>query len=282
VDLLVIVIVSLVSVPLAIFGGGPVSLALGLIFALFFPGYTLLAALFPKRGDLDGVQRLALSFGLSIAVVILMGLILNFTPWGISLYPVLVSLLAFIIVTAGVAWYRRRRLPQKERFEFRFRPWLSQLLTAKNRGDKVLLVLLVVAIIGAIGTLIYVAHMPETGQRFTEFYILGPEGKAENYPGTLALGEEAKVTIGIVNHEKEMTDYTIRITIDGEKVREVGPITLADEEKWEQVVSFTPTKVGENQLVEFRLYKGSNPNVYHAPRFWISVRAAPTQTGVLQ
>ena len=274
-DLLVIVIVSLVSVPLAIFGGGPVRLALGLIFALFFPGYNLLAALFPKRGDLDGVQRLALSFGLSIAVVILMGLILNYTPWGIRLYPVLVSLLVLIIVTAGAAWYRRRRLPPQQRFEFRFRPWLSQFLTTKNRGDKVLLVLLAVAIIGAIGMLIYVVHIPETGEKFTEFYILGPEGKAENYPGTLALGEEAKVTIGIVNHENEVTDYAIRIIIAGEKVREVGPITLADEEKWEQVVSFAPTKVGENQLVEFRLYKGSNPNVYQAPRFWIDVVEGP-------
>jgi len=60
VDLLVVTIVSLVLVPLAVFcGGNVVSLVLGLIFALFSPGYTLTAALFPKRDDLDGVQRLS-------------------------------------------------------------------------------------------------------------------------------------------------------------------------------------------------------------------------------
>ena len=270
-DLLVVIIVSLALVPLAIFGGGPVQIALGLVFALFFPGYTLLTVLFPKRDDLDGVQRLALSFGLSIAVVVLMGLFLNYTPWGIRLYPVLFSLLAFITTMSGIAWCRRRRLAPEQRFEFQFRPWLSRLLTAKNRRDRILLVLLAVAIIGAIGTLIYVVHIPETGERFTEFYILGPEGKAENYPGTFALGEEAKVTLGIVNHENEVTEYTIRIIIAGEKVREVGPITLADEEKWEQPVSFAPKKVGEDQLVEFRLYKGGSPNVDQAPRLWIDV-----------
>jgi len=38
------------------------------------------AALFPGKDDLDGIERIALSFGLSIAVVPLMGLALNYTP----------------------------------------------------------------------------------------------------------------------------------------------------------------------------------------------------------
>jgi len=71
---------------------------LGLPFILFFPGYTLICALFPKRTQLDTIERVALSFGLSIAVVPLIGLILNYTPWGIRLYPILVSLTGFIVV----------------------------------------------------------------------------------------------------------------------------------------------------------------------------------------
>jgi len=31
---------------------------------------------------IDGIERVALSFGLSIAIVPLIGLVLNFTPWG--------------------------------------------------------------------------------------------------------------------------------------------------------------------------------------------------------
>jgi len=66
-------------------------LTLGLALVLLFPGYTLISALFPKAKDLDVIERVALSFGLSIAIVPLIGLILNYTPWGIRLYPVLIS-----------------------------------------------------------------------------------------------------------------------------------------------------------------------------------------------
>jgi len=272
VDLLVVTIVSLALVPLAIFFGGSLaSLVLGLIFVLFFPGYTLVAALFPKRDDLDGVQRLALSFGLSIAVVPLIGLVLNYTPWGIGLYSVLVSVLVFIIAAAGVAWYRRRRLSPEQRFEPQFRLRLSEFWGRQNLWDRVLIGLLVVVIIGAIGTLVYVAQPPKVEERFTEFYILGPEGKTENYPDVLVLGEEARVVIGIVNREQEITDYNVEILINGQRVREVGAITLAHEEKREQEVSFAPIEVGEKQRVEFKLYRGSDSEASHVLDLWIDV-----------
>jgi len=43
---------------------------------LFLPGYTLIATLFPRKDDLDGIERVALSFGLSIAITPLLGLAL--------------------------------------------------------------------------------------------------------------------------------------------------------------------------------------------------------------
>ena len=55
---------------------------LGLFLILFIPGYSLIAALFPRKGDLDGIERAALSFGLSIAVTPLIGLALNYTSMG--------------------------------------------------------------------------------------------------------------------------------------------------------------------------------------------------------
>ena len=268
-DLVAVVVVSLVLVPLAVFwGGSAVSLVLGLILALFSPGYSLVAAIFPKRDDLDIAQRLALSFGLSIAVVPLVGVVLNYTPWGISLYPVLMALLVFIIAASGVAYYRRRRLPPEERFEPWFRP---RLWWGQNRWDRVLLVLLVVVIIGAIGGLVYVARPPAVGETFTEFYLLGPEGRAANYPDVLSLGEETTVTLGIINHEQVLTDYHVRIVIGGQEVEEVATITLADEEKWEQKVSFAPVGVGEEQEVEFQLYKGDENIPYHVLTLWVDV-----------
>lgn len=277
-DLLVVILVSATLVLLAILGEGLVRIALGLVFVLFFPGYTLMAALFSKRGDLDGVERLALSFGLSIPVVILIVLILNYTPWGIRLYPILFSLLLFIVIMAGVAWYRRRRLPSEQRFELQLRPRLSLLSHSWSRlsgWDRVLSGLLVLAIIGAIGTLVYLVQIPQTGETFTEFYLLGPEGEAENYPSVLGLGEEATVILGIVNREHQATDYNIEVTINGERVEEVGPITLAHEEEWEQEVKFSPTKIGEDQEVKFLLYKVPGEEPYHELHLWIDVVQSP-------
>jgi uncharacterized membrane protein len=272
VDLVAVVVASLVLVPLAVFwGGSPVSLVLGLVFVLFSPGYSLVAAIFPKRYDLDIIRRLALGFGLSIVVVVLVGIVMNFTPWGIGLCPMLIALLVFILVASAVAWYLRRRLPPEERFEPRFRFSLSGFRGREHLWDRVLLVLLVVVIIGAIGTLVYVARPPDTGEVFTEFYMLGPEGRAADYPDVIVLGEEATVTLGIVNHEREIADYHIKIVMGEQEVGEVAKITLAHEEEWEQPVSFTPTEVGEGQKVEFQLYKGDISKASHILNLWVDV-----------
>ena len=115
-ELLIIVILSLLLMPLVILTSGALRIILGLAFIIFFPGYTLVAALFPRKGDLRGVERLALSFGLSIAIVPLIGLVLNYTPWGIRLYPAMLSILGFIIIMTMVALYRRGRIPSGERY----------------------------------------------------------------------------------------------------------------------------------------------------------------------
>ena len=264
----------MVLVFLAILGEGAVRIALGLIFVLFLPGYTLVAALFPKQDSLDAVQRIALSFGLSIAVVPLIGLIMNYTPWGISLYPILISLLVFIVVAAGVAWFRRRRLPPEQRFEPRFRLGWLRFWRFPNRWDRILSGVLVVAILATIGMLVFVAQSPRAEEKFTEFYILDADGKAENYPDVVISGEEAEVTMGIVNREQEATDYIIKIFVAGQQVKEVKTMTLAHEESWEQLVSFSPTKVGENQEVEFMLFKIGEVEAYLDLHFWIDVVAA--------
>jgi len=71
---------------------------LGIPFLLFFPGYTLMAALFPQKEGINGTQRVALSFGLSIAIVPLIGFALNYTPWGIKLVPIMYTITSFILL----------------------------------------------------------------------------------------------------------------------------------------------------------------------------------------
>ncbi|MCK4498636.1 DUF1616 domain-containing protein, partial [Candidatus Bathyarchaeota archaeon] len=77
----------------------------GTAFVLWFPGYSFMKALFPRRHgakDIDSLERVALSIGMSLALVPIVGLLLNYTPWGIRLTPVTLSLLA-LTVTFAVA-----------------------------------------------------------------------------------------------------------------------------------------------------------------------------------
>jgi uncharacterized membrane protein len=70
----------------------------GGLLVLFLPGYSLVQLLYSKRKELDDLTRLALSIGLSLAIVPLVGLVLNYTPFGIRLLPVAISLGGLTIV----------------------------------------------------------------------------------------------------------------------------------------------------------------------------------------
>ncbi len=276
-DLFLIAVLSLLLVSLVALTTGPLRVVLGLLFVLFLPGYTLIAALFPKKEDLDIIERLALSFGLSIAITPLIGLGLNYTPWGIRLWPIVLSLLLFIVVMVALAWYRRRKLRPEERFEPRLLPQFSVLFRAwgaQTWWDRVLTAVLALSIAGAIGALIYVIATPKVGERFTEFYILGPEGQAAGYPSELVVGQEARVVLGIIDQEQEAAQYRVVVTIEEETVGEVGPIVLNHGEKWEQEIAFAPRRVGQEQKVEFLLYKGAATEVYRTLDLWIDVKEA--------
>lgn len=85
----------LASIPVVLFvDKGPliyVRYVLGALMTLFMPGYALVEALYPRGDELRSLERLALSIGLSLAILPLIGLILNYTPWGIRLVPIVVS-----------------------------------------------------------------------------------------------------------------------------------------------------------------------------------------------
>jgi hypothetical protein len=89
---------------------------LGALFILWLPGYTLTKALFPthpqnKTGkqDPDNIERIALSLGLSIALAPMTGLLLNYTPWGIRLTPITLSLTALTLTLATAAIIREHQ-----------------------------------------------------------------------------------------------------------------------------------------------------------------------------
>jgi len=93
---------------------------LGIIFVLWLPGYTFIKALYPVRmpikastENLETIERIALSLGMSIALVPMIGLLLYYTPLGLSVTPIVLSLLALTFVFATVAIAREHQTKTK-------------------------------------------------------------------------------------------------------------------------------------------------------------------------
>ncbi len=192
----------------------PLRAALTLPLLLFIPGYCVVAALFPKNGDLNGIERFVLSFGLSIAVVPLIGLILNFTPWGIRLEPIILSISSFTLVMILIAWYMRAVLPPEERFRISLRIFAESFREGdapvkKKIFDRLYGAILLLAILITLMTAIYVISVPREGEPFTEFFILGNNRTADSYPNHIVLGQNYPMYVGVENHEYRDTRYMI-------------------------------------------------------------------------
>jgi uncharacterized membrane protein len=104
---------------------------------------------------------------------------------------------------------------------------------------------------------------PIQGNPYTEFYILGPDAKAGNYPTNLSEGQQGKVLIGVVNRENGTTNYQL-IVKNNNNIVENDNFSLDINEKKEISFIFTSGPPNSNNL-EFLLYKlPDNQNVYRS------------------
>ena len=130
-----------------------------------------------------------------------------------------------------------------------------------SKLDRALSIFLIVAIVATLGWIVYVASTPKKIERFTEFYILGTEGKAQDYPMQAFVGKPVNIVIGVVNHEYQPASYVVKITINGIESKQVNIGALANGAKWEEKVSFIPQSPFE-QIVNFYLYKNGDDEPY--------------------
>jgi uncharacterized membrane protein len=277
-DLLIIsvwTIMTIIFVITPILENSIIRTILGIPMVLFVPGYVLVTALFPKKDDLDSIERIALSFGLSIAVVPLIGLGLNYTPFGIRLIPILVTLSIYIAIMTIASIYRRNVLPEDTQFSVRFNKIYeainNEISAPKSKIDRILSAILVLSIVLAIGTLVYVITVPKIGEKFTEFYILGPDGKADNYSTNLKLDSSTNILTGIVNHEYSPVNYTVQIVI-GKDILSSKKLVLNNNETWQNNILFVPNKEGNDEKLELLLFKENNFTVpYRELHLWVNV-----------
>jgi len=258
-------------------------LFLGLFFVLFVPGYALQVALFPSggagaeasAGGLDGPERLALSFGLSVAVIPPLALILDWLPWGIRLWPIVVGESFVIVTCSAVALWRRRRLPPSERFVLQIDVDARGWWTAQDRISRVLYGILAAALLVALFSAAAIVLLPKPGERFTEFYVLGPEGLAESYPREAAPGQPLTVTAGIANREGVAAEYRIEVRAGELTIGQAGPLRLEGDEVWEGPIHYALAEPGDDQEVHFLLFRDGGGEPYRSLRLWINIKGLP-------
>ena len=273
---------------------------------LFFPGYCLIAALFPKNDDISTSERIALSIGLSVTVVPLIGLALNYTPFGIRLDPFVISLTVFILVMILVAHYRRALIPREKRFRVPFNEITGTIRnsffpTEGSMVDRVLTVVITLAILASILITVYVIAVPKEGERFTEFFILGENKMASHYPDLIITGQNYPLFIGVGNHEYRDMTYTIEIwtvltefddLTNSTTIMAMDPLdqlslTLAHNETTIIPYNLSLYKTGYNR-VEFLLFNENVPGPevtgsdrinasYKDLHLWVTIRDAGSQ-----
>jgi uncharacterized membrane protein len=117
--------------------------------------------------------------------------------------------------------------------------------------------------------------VPKQGEKFTEFYILGPDGKADKYPTKYTLGDQKPVIVGVVNHEYRNVTYDLIVSLnDSTTVSNIysEQLTLGDNQTWEKNINLMPDRIGTNMKMEFLLYADGNMTTpYRECHLWVNV-----------
>jgi len=90
---------------------------MGLFLVLFLPGYVFVRILFPinvmtktQHKQIETIQRVALSIGISAVIVTIIGLLVYYSPWGLDLSPIVLSLFVLTSVLATAALFKEYRI----------------------------------------------------------------------------------------------------------------------------------------------------------------------------
>lgn len=220
-----------------------VRVLLGTPFLLLFPGYAVVSALYPKN-DFEATERLIYGMGLSLVFIPSLGILLNWSPYGLNLTSTIVSLFSIMILFTVISRWRRVRVAPEERFRAElslasFLEWCSN--ERKTAVGCAIILILVVTGGSYLGT-----H--QHGDQFTEFYLV----EGEN----LEQGSNT-VTIGIANHEGKAENYAVKVLLDGRELEKIESISLKPKESWQDSVSFQIEPGSENSTLKFLLYGSS-------------------------
>jgi uncharacterized membrane protein len=223
-------------------------LPLGLVAVLFVPGYLVQVAIFPQAFEISPFARLGYSFGLSLALMLLIGLSLNFTA-GLSPLYLLMAVTAVGMLVIWAAWWRRANLAEET-------PLSPAQSPAPSRSSGTVLAIMLLCVGELALVVLFLLVVTPAATNLTEFYILEPTTRqAENLPVLAKNGETVNVVLGILNREGQTHEYRVEVLVNGQPSGTAGGWRINPNGKLEVSFAFTPKVTGLNVPVLFRLYR---------------------------
>ena len=304
----------------------PVRTVVGMPILLFFPGYALVAALFPKQNEsvssgivpfdknagkntthgLGLAERVALSFGLSIALLPLFGIGLSVVGLPLDGTEIIQILTVTVVVLTLGAAVRRLSVSPRERFRLPFDQWLGGVRNATVRApsalDAILNVVLALGIVLAFTSLGLGLVTPTSGESYTQFQLLTTnetdDYTAAGYPQTMDAGEPRSLVANVVNEEGKRTTYTVvvqlqrveetdgQLTVQERQTVKTLEYTLNPNESVYDSHAITPRMAGDDLRLTYLLYTGSPPstptiqNSYRHTYLWVNVTRPTSSSGM--
>ncbi len=228
-----------------------ISIILGLPLVFVLPGYTLTHALFRKRSPdptnnlilkpslkfgqpVGAVDYILLSLGLSMAIDVFVGFMLNVLPMGLQRQSWTIALGLVTIIFALLAMFLRRKNGVKS-----------------NRGKIVgtrvtpyqFMLFGIAMLVATVAIGFSVIRPPATQVNFTQLWML-PSTHANN---------SCEILIGVQSNESTPMSYRIVVKINGTQVYSWSSVMLSPLKKWEQSVPIK-SKVASAIYVEAQLY----------------------------
>lgn len=296
-DLVAVIVVTAVTLAATVSSiDGLLLAAVAIPFLLFVPGYALVAALFPdgkatySQHRLIEAERMLYSVVASICLAVIVGVNLDFTAWPIRPVPVVTALAAVTVLSAAVAFYRRKTADSETtRTAVQFNTSDGTSSQSGDGGVKLGSVVVGVAVVVALLSVTIVAAQDQRGEQYTEFALLTAndgELQADNYPSEMELGESNELYFTVTNREQRQTDYVVIVRLTrtaptGEVIEsarlDTYSETTAPGQTWQQRHTVTPVLEGQRLRLTYLLYRGEVPdqpsvdNAYREAHIWVDV-----------
>jgi uncharacterized membrane protein len=272
-------------------------LLLGLPVLLFAPGYVVVTVLFPARSSVRTTERpraaaggdshtrsatistparIGLATAASIAIVGGLAVLVNATPMGIQMFPVLAGITVVTTAGAVIAGYRRRALPVHRRYTPSLPIGaLSRAVRLRFSITVLLGLVFVASLLGAtavVGTTDIAQGV--ASERYTEFSVttVNESGAYVTAGYTDAISDDDPLYFQITNKEGSDVKYTvvlIRETVDrrGDNVvvtdtteQAQRRVTVAAGEKERLAYDPEPTETDSPQRLAAVLYRTGTAN----------------------